>query len=441
MSGLELDYNAGEVFQTEMKAKLEQDGQRQAFWRNMLKDNNIYDIRDKCGLYYVIGGGQCRYKDSRSKAAVFANLYYEDEVDECCQYLKEIPQYIDVYIFSSKKEVLEHVRQNMYERASKACLKLIYKENRGRDISALLVAGRKYALNYDYICFVHDKKSSQYDQPMWSKSFFYNIWENTLKSRNYIESIIDLFEKNKEMGVLAIPEPIHGCYFSYLGREWGRNFDNTEKLCTELNIKCKLEHNKSPITLGTAFWCRTDAIRDVLEHNFRYSDFPSEPMQQDGTISHALERIWGYAAQSRGYYTGTVMNNEYASMRMSAVQALMIESVTLLRKYRKCELPSDVLNPFEERLREYCEKYSTVFIYGAGDIGRKCAEWFEKQGIKYAGFIVSEGENRGDNIYKLSEVSLQENTGVVVAVSKKYEQEIVENLEHVNYNRYFTMHS
>ena len=35
-------------------------------------------------------------------------------------------------------------------------------------------------------------------------------------------------------------------------------------------------------------------------------------MPGDGTISHALERVYGYVAASRGYYTEIVMTDDYA---------------------------------------------------------------------------------------------------------------------------------
>lgn len=38
---------------------------------------------------------------------------------------------------------------------------MIVIQNRGRDVSALLVATKKFIMNYDYVCFMHDKKVTQ----------------------------------------------------------------------------------------------------------------------------------------------------------------------------------------------------------------------------------------------------------------------------------------
>ncbi|WP_353937923.1 rhamnan synthesis F family protein, partial [Parabacteroides goldsteinii] len=42
-----------------------------------------------------------------------------------------------------------------------AHIKVIVVENRGRDVSALLVGCAPYISDYKYVCFVHDKKTTQ----------------------------------------------------------------------------------------------------------------------------------------------------------------------------------------------------------------------------------------------------------------------------------------
>ncbi len=39
---------------------------------------------------------------------------------------------------------------------------------------------------------------------------------------------------------------------------------------------------------------------------------PPEPLPQDGTISHAIERIYPFVAQSAGYPPAVVMSKSYA---------------------------------------------------------------------------------------------------------------------------------
>ena len=51
---------------------------------------------------------------------------------------------------------------------------------------------------------------------------------------------------------------------------------------------------------GNMFWARVDAILPFFT-NIQMSDFPQEKGQIDGTIAHAIERLWVYVAEYNGY--------------------------------------------------------------------------------------------------------------------------------------------
>ena len=48
------------------------------------------------------------------------------------------------------------------------------------------------------------------------------------------------------------------------------------------------------------FWARVDAILPFFT-NIQMNDFPAEKGQIDGTIAHAIERLWVYVAEYNGY--------------------------------------------------------------------------------------------------------------------------------------------
>ena len=52
---------------------------------------------------------------------------------------------------------------------------------------------------------------------------------------------------------------------------------------------------------GSMFLVRTDALRPLVSLGLRLDDFELENGQVDGTLSHALERWVGVAAQIQGY--------------------------------------------------------------------------------------------------------------------------------------------
>ena len=79
-----------------------------------------------------------------------------------------------------------------------------------------------------------------------------------------------------------------------------------------MGIITPISKKHPPLVIGNCFWAKYDAIEPLFELYLDYDDFPEEPMPGDGTISHALERVHGYVAASRGYYSEIVMTDEYA---------------------------------------------------------------------------------------------------------------------------------
>ena len=75
------------------------------------------------------------------KAAVLVHLYYEEQVDFYYSYLEKIPCFVDVVIISSKESILEYFVSDRFLK--------VKKENRGRDISALLVAAKDFVFQYE----------------------------------------------------------------------------------------------------------------------------------------------------------------------------------------------------------------------------------------------------------------------------------------------------
>lgn len=90
----------------------------------------------------------------------------------------------------------------------------------------------------------------------------------------------------------------------------------------DLGIDAPVSGEKSPIApYGSVFWFRPKALAPLFDHGWQHSDFPPEPLPQDGTISHAIERIYPFVAQSAGYYPAVVMSKSYAVTHNDTMQA------------------------------------------------------------------------------------------------------------------------
>ena len=66
-------------------------------------------------------------------------------------------------------------------------------------------------------------------------------------------------------------------------------------------------------------------------------------MPVDGTINHALERIFPFAAQDAGFYTGCLMESSFAANHMENVKYLSVNEpyrTVLLKKTLKAYVPA-----------------------------------------------------------------------------------------------------
>ena len=64
------------------------------------------------------------------------------------------------------------------------------------------------------------------------------------------------------------------------------------------------------------FWFRPKAMKLLFDKDWKYEDFPPEPNGIDGTLLHAIERIYSYIVQESGYYPAWVMSERNAGMEM-----------------------------------------------------------------------------------------------------------------------------
>lgn len=166
------------------------------------------------------------------KVALVMHLYYVDLIDYCFNFALSMPEECDVYITTDTEEKRVKILKGFQ---NLPCKKMTVRviENRGRDTSALLIAARDFIMDYEYVCFVNDKKVGPLDWEIKGDSFSYQCFENLLKNSIFVENVIDLFE-NSRLGLLTPPPPGFADFYFNLGFSWGTNYSITKKLADEL---------------------------------------------------------------------------------------------------------------------------------------------------------------------------------------------------------------
>ncbi|MCI8938515.1 MAG: hypothetical protein HFH12_00770 [Dorea sp.] len=399
---------------------------------------NVYDIRHEKNLIYILPQaadtvGQAPNSRKNMKTAVILYLYYLDTLPVYWPYIDRIPESIDVYIVSSREDVLEAVRQRIT--MSGRQMKYMLKENRGRDVSALLVASADIVKEYKYICFLHDKKARseavKEDTDLWIE----NLWGNLLGGPGCIDSILQLFEGNPRLGILAPPEPIGDHFCTWYGYGWHKSFEITRELAEKLELSADLAIEKPPITIGTALWFKREALQKLFDFGWEYTDFDDSGLNGQHYVSYGVERIFPYVAQDAGFETGTVMTISYAERQTNYIQY----STGILFSEAKHFFPVPCVHDLErykknrESMLRFVQNNRDIYLYGAGEMGRFCFFLLSEQNVLPKGYLVSGTEIDtkvcGLPVYSIQDMDSLSGCAVIITVlEERIQKEIVENL-------------
>lgn len=310
---VELAYHLGD----ELKNALEYIKNETAYNMNyinryVIENVSPFDVKNKYGLEYILPHNSM-VVNKRRNAVLLVHLFYEDLFVKLVPKLLNVPVWIHIIIttnsYSKKTKIIEICKENKIRNYE---IDIVL--SKGREWSAFLIGVKEKLLKYDYIGFIHDKKSSQLFYSTVGESFNDFLWNNMIDNEAYIESIFEQFDSDDNLGILSPEIVYHGEYWCHYSDFWTICFDGTRELAKRIGIDdTKINHDPI-ITIGSCFWARKNALKKLLEYNFVYNDFQEEPIPIDGALNHFLERIIAYVARDAGYYTGSIINQEYAQL-------------------------------------------------------------------------------------------------------------------------------
>lgn len=290
-------------------------------WDNLLRITNMAELKRRLHLNFVLSSEIRKKKEpSKMKTALFLHLYYEDQGAFCRRYASHMPKGCDIFITVPTDEKKKNAAELFRTLESDHHVEIKVVQNRGRDLGPFLTDLRDAICDYDLIVKVHDKKTMQTYPPTIGHSWEHMLFENVLHNETFIDNVIATFEEQPHLGLLVPPPPLHGPYYPTTGEnDWGGNFEVTKELARKLNLHVPMSEDREPIApLGSIFWCRTDALRPLLDYNWKYEDFPEEPAATDRTILHAIERIFPFCAQQMSYYSGWLLCDTWAGTHMDS---------------------------------------------------------------------------------------------------------------------------
>ncbi len=314
------------------------------------------DLLKTMQFFFVLPSGRTHAGAEKTpagekKLALGMHLYYADMIPQSREYAGRFPEETDIIITTSDEEKKKKIEKE-FSRVKCNSLDVRVIQNRGRDVSSLVVGMRDIA-EWKYVCYYHDKKSLQTKPGSIGAGFSYQCAENLFASPDYVKNIVRLFETEDRLGMLSPPPPNHSDYYFTMGLPWGPNWDRSFELYRDLGLSVPIAMEKAPVApLGTCFWFRGAALRNLISRNWKYEDFPPEPNGTDGTILHAFERIYPFCAQESGYYPAYVCSDRFAANLRTTLMHYVRNYNQVSGSFGICRKTEDMIREVGERIGE-----------------------------------------------------------------------------------------
>lgn len=227
-----------------------------------------------------------------ARVALHVHVYYQDLFPEILQRLNSNTVRPDLLISAPSERVASDISAALNGYSGRVVeVKIV--PNRGRDIGPFLTAfGPTIVSNYDVVGHVHTKKSPHCPDAALIEAWRLFLLENLLGGASRIaDAILDRMFSDPSIGMVFPDDPG--------ANGWDKNRSYAEPFKDRLGLTHLPTHFLFPI--GSMFWARVDALRPLFELDLDWNDYPIEPIHHDGTVLHALERLFGILASRQPF--------------------------------------------------------------------------------------------------------------------------------------------
>lgn len=170
-------------------------------------------------------------------------------------------------------------------------------ENRGRDILPFLTAAARLRdEGHSFLLKLHTKRSPhRTDGEAWRR----HLIDGVLPT-GHVAGIVRSFIQRDRLGIIAPPG-----HLQPLADHIAGNGHVLEYARRRIGLDADAMHACSFVA-GSMFWVRIEALAPLLDAGFMRSEFELECGQLDGTLAHALERLFVACATKVGLKTESI---------------------------------------------------------------------------------------------------------------------------------------
>lgn len=280
---------------------------------NYINQNYPPNISMKMSNKLIIAHEDEKIKVNHFKVAVHLHIYYVDLLSDL---LKSLSQHqLDYFLTTDtneKKLAIEKVFKQHHIAHQIKKIKVV--PNHGRDVLPWLALSQELS-QYDLVGHFHTKKTA------WTDSWIGDSWWQNLLNDLCLTfpTVVNHFANDEKLGIIIpdVPDYFHQHYDQdpFDADSHGRNRQICQNLWTKINSSKKINFADiiAPIMpYGMMFWYRPQALKLLFDLNLQANDFEAEPLSNDGTLAHALERLPVYLSWAAGYDYRFISHREQA---------------------------------------------------------------------------------------------------------------------------------
>lgn len=235
---------------------------------------------------------------SNIKVAVHCHLFYTSMWAEIRSYLENLSD-INYDLFITINEDRKYIISQIKEFNSQARIFIV--ENRGYDVGPFIYFLHQIDLqNYDFILKIHTKNTNVNSWIKLNHSYFESKdWFRFLikpllgSKKQVLKNLQYLSDEKKRIGMIGSKHLI-----TSNNNDSIKVLQQVENVFEKMKIKCP---SQICFVAGTMFWIKSSLLNDIKKH-FQLSDFlPTNSRIKDGTLAHAMERVFGCLCLSKKY--------------------------------------------------------------------------------------------------------------------------------------------
>jgi hypothetical protein len=229
---------------------------------------------------------------STPRIAVMIHAFYIHQVPLILEHVRRIPIPADIFITTDTENKRDIIKSQLGELPDFRC-EVRITPNRGRDIAPKLVGLADVYAGYDLLLHLHTKRSPHAVNGI---DWFKYLLETLLGSEQIVMSILAAFEEQPRLGLLFADhwDPVR----SWIN--WGYDYEIAQDLAVRMGFSMSRDQ---PLEFpsGSMFWARPQAVSPLLGLNLGFDNFAEEKGQVDGTLAHAIERLFLRVCEHSGH--------------------------------------------------------------------------------------------------------------------------------------------